>query len=234
MRPARYPFPRWALRFPATWIRVALLYAVAFPFVRLLCPLRVKGRERVARLGESPVLFVANHITYFDHALLMRAMPGGRARRLAVAMEGERLRDWRHAPPGTNPFARLLGLAQYALVTLFFNTFPLPHRSGFRRSFAYAGEAADRGFDLLVFPEGRRTKDGALGAFLAGTGLLVKELGVPVVPARIDGLYELKRSGRRVVALPGEVSITFGDPVEFTDEDPNEIARELRRRVAEL
>jgi long-chain acyl-CoA synthetase len=229
----RYPYPRWARRFPATWIRLALFYVVVLPFVRLLCPLRVKGRENLARLANSPALFVANHVTYIDHALILDALPARRARRLAVAMEGERLRDWRRAPPGASRFARLIGLAQYFLVTIFFNVFPLPRKSGFRRSFAYAGESADQGFNLLVFPEGKRTEDGRMDEFMAGTGLLVKELGVTVVPVRIEGLYELKLRGRRR-ARRGEVTVTFGEPVEFVDEEPTEIAKELRRRVAEL
>ncbi|MDT7602994.1 MAG: long-chain acyl-CoA synthetase, partial [Acidobacteriota bacterium] len=230
---APYPYPRWAQRFPATWIRIVLLSTIVIPLVRLMSPLRVVGRERLARLGDSPVLFVANHVTRADQALVLAALPGRFARRLAVAMEGELLRDWRHASAGTGLIMRLRGLAQYALVVAFFNVFPLPKKSGFRRSFAFAGEALDRGFILLVFPEGVRAKDGHMNPFMAGTGLLVKELGVPVVPVRLEGLYKLKREGRRI-ALPGEVTLRFGDPVKFGDEDATEIAKELERRVATL
>jgi long-chain acyl-CoA synthetase len=230
---APYPYARWSRRFPATWIRVVLLYLVVIPLVRLMCPLRVAGRELLAGLGDGPALFVANHVTRADQALVMAALPAPRARRLAIAMDGELLRDWRHAPPGTSPFARLLGLAQYALVVLFFNVFPLPKKSGFRRGFAVAGEALDQGFNLLVFPEGVRAREGRMNPFMAGTGLLVKELGARVVPVRMDGLYQLKREGRRH-ALPGEVTLTFGEPVQFDDEAPAEIAKELERRVSSL
>ncbi|MFL6228067.1 MAG: AMP-binding protein, partial [Pyrinomonadaceae bacterium] len=232
-QPAPYPYPRWARRFPATWIRSALLYAIVFPLVRLMCPLRVVGRQRLARLQESPALFVANHVTRADQALVLAALPGSYARRLAIAMDGELLREWRHAPPGTGLIERLRGLVQYALVVAFFNVFPLPKRSGFRRSFDFAGEALDQGFSLLVFPEGVRARDGRMNRFMAGTGLLVKELGVPVVPVRLDGLYQLKREGRRHT-LPGEVTLTFGEPVEFGDADATEIAKELERRVATI
>jgi long-chain acyl-CoA synthetase len=230
---APYPYPRWARRFPATWIRIVLHYAVVVPLVRLMCPMRVAGRVRLARLGDGPALFVANHVTRADQALVLAALPAGRARRLAVAMDGELLREWRHAPTGTSLVTRLRGLAQYALVVTFFNVFPLPKRSGFRRSFAYAGESVDRGFNLLVFPEGARAREGRMNPFMAGTGLLVRELGVPVVPVRMDGLYGLKREGRRR-ARPGEVTLTFGEPVRFGDEEPTKIAGELERRVASL
>jgi long-chain acyl-CoA synthetase len=231
---ARYPYPRWALRFPATWARLALRYLVVLPLVRVLSQLRVEGRERLDRLGDSPVLFVSNHITYIDHALILSALPARFARRLAIAMEGERLRDWRHARAGTNLFVRLIGLVKYFAVVLFFNVFPLPKQSGFRRSFAHAGEAADRGFNLLVFPEGKRTEDGRMSPFLHGTGLLATELNVPVVPVKIVGLYELKSRGRRVLALPGEVTLKFGEPIKFDEKQGAKIARELERRVASL
>jgi long-chain acyl-CoA synthetase len=237
-RVARYPYPRWSLRFPATWARLALLYTVAFPFVRLLCPRRVVGRERLDRLGSGPALFVANHITYVDHALILSTLPARRAHRLAIAMEGEILRDWRHAPQASNAassaFMRLLGRIEYFIVVLFFNVFPLPKRSGFRRSFAHAGACVDRGFNVLVFPEGKRAEGMSMNPFQRGVGLLVSELNVPVVPVKIEGLYELKRSGRRI-ALPGEVTVKFGGPITFDeDAEPSHVAATLERCVSEL
>ena len=59
----------------------------------------------------------------------------------------------------------------YYLLLIFFNAFPLPRRSGFRESFAFAGEAMDRGYSILVFPEGELTKDGHLQKFRPGIGL---------------------------------------------------------------
>lgn len=232
-RIAPYPYPRWARRFPVQWIRNALLHLVVRPLVRVMCPMRVEGRGRLAGLGESRALFVANHVTRADQALLMAALPASRASRLAVAMDGELLRDWRHPPKLASSLMRLRGLGQYALVVTFFNVFPLPKKSGFRRSFAFAGESVDEGFDLLVFPEGTRAREGRMNSFMTGTGLLVQELGVPVVPVRLDGLYQLKREGRRR-ARRGEVMLTFGEPVWFKDQEPTEIVKELERRVANL
>jgi long-chain acyl-CoA synthetase len=123
---------------------------------------------------------------------------------------------------------------QYALVVLLFNVFPLPQKSGFRRSFAYAGEAVDRGYSVLVFPEGRTTKDGRMQPFMSGIGLLAAELNVPVVPLKIDGLFELKARGRWF-AKPGQVTITFGQPIRFArDAEPAVITRELEAQVAAL
>jgi long-chain acyl-CoA synthetase len=231
---SRYPYPLWAQRFPVTWLRVVLFYLITLPITRLLCWVRVRGRARLDS-ARGPLLFVSNHITYFDHALILSALPGRYRRSLAIAQEGERLRWWREPPAGTPRLKSLRWRLQYALVVTFFNTFSLPQKSGFRRSFAFAGESVDRGFSVLVFPEGTRTPDGRLNPFMSGTGMLASKLGIPVVPVRIDGLYELKARGRRLFALPGSVTLTFGEPVTYTEgEEPAAIAADLRRRVEQL
>ena len=88
------------------------------------------------------------------------------------------------------------------------NLFPLPREAGFLKSFSYAGECVDRGYSVLVFPEGHHTTDGKLRPFRAGVGLLATRLGVPVVPMRIDGLFEVKQAGRKF-APPGKIQYSY-------------------------
>jgi 1-acyl-sn-glycerol-3-phosphate acyltransferase len=119
-------------------------------------------------------------------------------------------------------------------VVFFFNVFSMPQKSGFRQSFIFAGKMMDRGSSVLVFPEGLRTKDGALNPFLPGTGLLIQNLGAPVVPIRIDGLWELKKAGRHF-AWPGQVSVNIGKPVTYSaQQDPEAITADLAKRVRAL
>jgi len=153
---------------------------------------------------------------------------------MAIAMDGELLRDWLHPPAGTGLFTRVLSLLKYVSVVCFFNVFSLPQKSGFRRSFVFAGDMMDQGSSLLVFPEGQRTKHGALNPFMPGTGLLIKKLDAPVVPIRIDGLWELKKVDRHF-AWPGEVSVIIGEPVNYSQQqDPEAITTDLTRHVRGL
>ncbi|HKS28961.1 MAG TPA: AMP-binding protein [Pyrinomonadaceae bacterium] len=230
---AQYPYPEWARSFPVTWLRRLALYLFILPLTYVLCRVRTVGLENLKAL-RGPLLFVSNHISMVDHALIIEALPGRFRRHLAIAMEGEILRDWVHPRVHTSRFTRLRWLGQYALVLTFFNVFPLPKKSGFRRSFTYAGEMMDRGQSILVFPEGTRSDDGSFNPFMTGTGLLAAQLGAAVVPVRIKGLAELKREGKHF-ARPGQVSVIFGKAVNFSrGADPAEIARELERRVREL
>jgi long-chain acyl-CoA synthetase len=231
--PVEYPYPQWPRRFPVTWIRAAVFYLVMLPIIWLMSRARIIGKERLKDV-QGPLLLVSNHVSMIDQSLIQYALPSRYRLRLAIAMEGEKLRNWRRPPPGTPMWRRLLGYVQYISVMSLFNVFPLPQKSGFRRSFAFTGEAMDRGMSVLVFPEGRRTPDGEMKAFMEGIGILATSLGVPVVPVRLDGLYEMKVS-RRYFARPGDVRVTIGEPVEFArDDDPATIARELHKRVASL
>jgi long-chain acyl-CoA synthetase len=139
----------------------------------------------------------------------------------------------RKPPPDMNIFQRAVEIVSYWLVTALFDVFPLPQRSGFRESFAFAGKSVDRGYSVLVFPEGKRTTDGRMSQFRAGIGTLAQQLNVPVVPMRIDGLFPLKEANRHF-ARRGEIRVVIGDPLQFPPQmSPEEIAQTLENRVGD-
>lgn len=232
---APYPYPSWPRWRVVKLIRIFLFYSVILPVTHWMSRMSVVGRANLQRLS-GPALFIANHVSMGDHALILAALPFRRRHRLAIAMEGELLRNWLNPPPETSLPLRLRGFAQYVLVNLFFHVFPLPKTSGFRRSFAYAGECIDRGESVLVFPEGKRAPRGQMhmGQFKSGIGVLAQALNVPIVPVKLEGLYELK-SRAQYFADPGMVRVIFGEPVTFSsDTSPTSIAHDLDRRVSSL
>ena len=230
---APYPYPQWQQRWPLSWLRIVLLYLIVLPVTRVMGWPRIRGEEHLRNV-RGPLVFICNHVTMADHALVLLALPGRFRTRMAIAMDGEQLREWLHPQPGTGVLTRLLYLLEYVSVVFFFNVFSMPQKSGFRRSFRFAGEKMDQGSSLLVFPEGQRTKHGALNPFMPGTGLLIQNLGAPVVPMRIDGLWELKRANRHF-AWPGEVSVIIGKPVTYSPQrDPEAVATNLAEHVRAL
>jgi long-chain acyl-CoA synthetase len=154
--------------------------------------------------------------------------------RLATATGGEALEALRTPPSSRSLLAKAYDRVQWILGVSLLNLFPLPRQAGFRESFNYAGESVDRGYSILVFPEGHHTTDGKIRPFRAGVGLLANNLAIPVVPMRIHGLFEVKRSGRKF-ARPGQIRINIGLPVQFAaGSDPNWIAAELQKNVKQL
>lgn len=223
-----YEYPRWARSLPVAVLRFLVYYLVSWPATVLMAYPRIRGQEHFNNMS-GPVLIIANHITQIDIGFILAALPIRYRHRLAVAMLGEMLQAMHHPPREAGFLRRLQERLSYYLVVALFNVFPLPQQTGFRRSFAYAGECADHGYSILVFPEGRRTPDGTLSPFRAGVGMLAKNLALPVVPIRIDGLFELKLKGTKF-ARPGSVEVSIGPPMRFeADADPESIAAELER-----
>jgi long-chain acyl-CoA synthetase len=228
-----FHYPRWALRWPVTWLRLGAHYLLVRPAVFLLGWPRVLGPENL-RGVRGPVLVISNHIDDVDVGFIQTVLPPRLRHRMATATGGEALEALRSPAADRSWMGRIYDRVQWTLGVALLNLFPLPREAGFRKSFAYAGEAVDRGYSVLVFPEGRHTEDGKLRPFRSGIGLLVNNLRIPVVPIRIDGLFEIKQVGRKF-APPGKIQVRIGSPVEFGPErDPEEIARELEKIVEGL
>jgi long-chain acyl-CoA synthetase len=230
---APYHYPAWVLRWPITWLRLATHYLLMRPAILLLGYPRIKGRENLRGVS-GPLLVIANHIGDVDPGFILTALPARFRHHLAIATRGEALEALRSPAPQRNFFLRIYDRLQWILGVSLLNLFPLPREAGFRRSFAYAGEAVDRGYSVLVFPEGRHTTDGKMNPFHSGIGLLAVNLRIPVLPMRIDGLFELKNAGRHF-APPGRIRVKIGKPMRFDPQTkPEEVAAELQRAVAAL
>jgi long-chain acyl-CoA synthetase len=230
---APYHYPAWVQRWPTTWVRLVVHYLLLRPAVFLLAWPRISGRENLRGL-RGPVLVVCNHIDDVDVGFVQTALPGRFRHRLATATGGEALESLRTPPPGRSFLGGVYGRVQWVFGVSLLNLFPLPREAGFRESFAYAGESVDRGYSILVFPEGHHTTDGKMRPFRAGVGLLANNLAIPIVPLRIDGLFELKEAKKKF-ALPGKIHVKIGAPLRFPrDTAPEWIAAELRKTVENL
>jgi long-chain acyl-CoA synthetase len=230
---AVYHYPAWVQRWPITWIRLIVHYLLLRPAVVLLGWPRILCRENL-RGVKGPALVVCNHIGDVDVGFVLTALSFRLRHKLATAAGGEALEALRTPPPSRNFFMRIFDRVEWFLGVSLLNVFPLPREAGFRESFAFAGESVDRGFSILVFPEGHHTTDGKLRPFRSGIGLLVNNLDIPVIPMRIDGLFELKKAGRRM-ARPYQITVKIGPPVRFENgSDPAQIAAQLQEAVERL
>jgi long-chain acyl-CoA synthetase len=230
-----YIYPHWPWSAPVQWIRSAFIELIMRPLVRLLAKPRVFAPPNLAAVIRAPILIIANHVSTYDGPLIQYALPGRIRRRIAAAMSGEMLDDFRHfrnpeKPGRFYPF----GPIAWFLVTALFNVFPLPRLRDFQRSFAHAGELLDRGYHVLVFPEGTRSAEGKLARFRPGIGLLVKQSYTSVLPVAIRGLGELKLPGRGWFRS-GTIEVHVGDPIRFSpDATESDITERLHAAVEKL
>ncbi|MDQ3956705.1 MAG: 1-acyl-sn-glycerol-3-phosphate acyltransferase [Actinomycetota bacterium] len=180
---------------PVALIRSLLQRLFLFPVVGAFCrPFTVSGLEHVT--GKAPFVFIANHSSHADTAVLLRALPARLRRKTAVAAA----EDYFYS-------TRLKALAAEGII----GTFPFPRRgpAGLER----ARDLLDGGHSVLLFPEGTRGNGDAVGDFRAGIGVLAAR-GATIVPVGIEGTFEiLPKGARRPRRAP--VSVAFGKPMRF-------------------
>jgi long-chain acyl-CoA synthetase len=225
-------YPRWPWTWPVRVARMLFLECVTRPLVWLLAAPRVVAAK--TELPHGPLLLIANHVSAYDAALVLDALPAHIRRHVACAMSGEMLVDLRK---GRNQPIKLLqpfAPIGYWLITALFNVFPLPRHRGFRRSFQHAGAAMDHGDSVLIFPEGTRSATGELAPFRQGIGLLAREANVSVVPIALLGLGAMRQRKRRWFRS-GAMEIRVGDAIPVSeDDDPAEITARLEAALREL
>ena len=202
----------WAQSWPVRLIRMLCDAVIHYPLISLFMPLRVRGLEHLANL-HGPCLFIANHQSYLDQPAIMFALPRIiRYRTATAAWEEFFFKNFR------NLGQKLWKRATFEYGTVALNLFPLPQSSGFRRALQHMGQLVDRGVNILVFPEGERSRDGAMLPFRRGLAIMAHELRVPVVPVHIGGIRQvLPRGGNWPHRHP--VTVTFGAPIRVEGMD---------------
>jgi long-chain acyl-CoA synthetase len=160
------------------------------------------------------MLLIANHITYFDAALVLYGLPPRIRRHVAIAAAGELVEDWRHARNQDHWWQNILAPLQYLALTVLFNIFPIPRQAGFRRSFAHMGEALDRGYNVLIFPEGRQSTNANLLPFRSGIGLLAHESNTAVLPIALRGM-DILVARKRLWFHSRIPTIRVGEPIHL-------------------
>jgi 1-acyl-sn-glycerol-3-phosphate acyltransferase len=194
----------WARSRPARAAREVILRAGLGPIVRRETALRVEGHDVFDDL-EGPVIFVANHSSHLDTALLLTTLPVAWQRRVTVGAAADYFFD---------AWWRAVGSA------LAFSTFPI-ERGGVGLSETPTRLLAE-GWSILMYPEGTRSPDGWTRRFRSGAAYLAAHAGVPVVPIAIVGSYAAMPRGRSW-PKPGrpEVHVRYGRPVRRLDgEEP--------------
>jgi long-chain acyl-CoA synthetase len=230
--PETATYPHWPWTAPIQALRALFLELFARPLVWLLAAPRVIN-ETTREAPATPVLILANHVTAYDGALILYALPPKLRRHVAIAMSGEMLLDLRHGRNQVNAFLNTLAPAVYWLLTALFNVFPLPRLRGFRASFAHAGEAMDRGYSVLIFPEGTRSQDGQLHPFRPGIGLLAQQSQAPILPVALLGLHEAR--ARKHWFRPGGLIIRLGTLIPPNPTaSPEQLTTQLEAAVRQL
>jgi len=212
----------WARSWVATTVREFCLRFVLEPLMDFYTARGASGRDKLARL-RGPVILVANHASHMDTPVILAALPRRLRRHTVVAAAADYF--YRN---------RLVAM----VVSLIFNTVPIDRSGGGldKRAAGHVDRLLDRGWNLLLYPEGTRSRHGGTGRVKRGAAVLAARHGLTIVPIRVTGTREAMPPGRfwpsrlrgRRNSNRHPVSIAFGDPIPPGD-DVGEIIRNVQR-----
>lgn len=184
--------------------------------------IEVAGREHLPE--RPPYVMVANHSSHLDAFALGAALPFSQRLEFAPIAAGDAF----FATPALSFFAAFC-----------LNALPLWRRSVGRHALADLREALERGRRVFaLFPEGTRSRTGAMAEFKPGIGMLVAGSAVPVVPCAIFGAHAALPPGR-TLPRPGKLRVAVGEARDYAgaanDRDGwRAVAGDLERSVREL
>jgi 1-acyl-sn-glycerol-3-phosphate acyltransferase len=214
----------WARGTSAGLVRGGILAGILAPLLYLYVKHRVDGREVLSEKMTDPVIFVANHSSHLDTPTILRAIPPEWRKRTAVAAAADyfyksRWRAWSAA--------------------LVFNTVPMGRTGGGLNSGAsdHVHELIEEGWNLLIFPEGTRSRDGEIGKVKSGAAVLAAQHGLNLVPIWVGGTHAAmppgqnwpKRLQGRFFSRRVKVEVRFGSPIPPRDSaDRHEVMAHVR------
>ncbi len=191
------------------WVIAASLVRV---FFRILYGVRFRGHGHVPSTG--PLIYVANHQSHFDPPLVG-----------ALVMD---------RPCAFLARSSLFNFKPFGAVISFLNAIPLESDKGGGSALRSAISELEAGRCVLLFPEGTRTRDGALGRFKAGFLLLARRTGAAVVPVAVDGAHDVWPSGRNYPRFRGHIAVKAANAVsaeDLLDMDPDEAVEHIKRTI---
>lgn len=197
---------------------ISLLYRVAMWIAN--AGVRAAGiRIEITGLENVPVgrpcIFMSNHVSNLDPPVLIPKLPG----RCSVLLKKELM--------NIPILGRAMRMAKFVPV----------ERGGKRdaaqASVTAAAEALRSGLNIMVFPEGTRSRNGRLQPFKKGPFYLAMETQAPVVPIAISGTEKMMRKGSRAIT-PGVARVRFLPAIEPSCfETREELLRTVHGAIAE-
>ncbi|MDR1265204.1 MAG: 1-acyl-sn-glycerol-3-phosphate acyltransferase [Propionibacteriaceae bacterium] len=184
-----------------------------------MCKVSVHGRDLLDNL-QPPFIVVANHSSHLDAPLIFGALPHRLSKRLATGAAADFFFD-----------KKLKGMT----TALFFNAYPV-ERKGLRTRQGLTGQLLDEDIPILIFPEGTRSRNGAMGRFTPGVAALSISRDLPVLPVALVGAFAAWPYYRSIPPTNHpEVHVVFGHPLTaLPGEIAHQFADRMRRAVAEL
>lgn len=192
-----------------------IMYAyktILFPFFKLYFRLEVKGKNNIP---STPCIFAPSHQSMLDGFLLEASLPYSILKRtFFLAFE---------LVFGTSLMRPVADNGQSILIDA---------NNHLKRSMQRTAQPLKEENNVVIFPEGARTRDGNMLEFRPFFAMLAKEYNIPIIPVVIDGSFEALESGK-IFPKPKKIKLTFLEPIHPDGLEINEISKLTKKAIEE-
>ncbi len=198
------------LELPRSTIFLPLATRALYLWMLIYHRFEVKGRENIPG---GPYILAPNHQSYVDGAAVLNGVKTKDIKHCYFYATEEHVR---------NPLSRFMARNSNIVVM---------ERRYLRDSIQKLAQVLKHGRNIIIFPEGTRTRTGEVGPFKKTFAILSQELGVPVVPVCLKGAFEAWPRTCKL-ALPKKITVNFLPPVSPRETSTyDEIVTKVRNAI---
>ena len=181
------------MKLPKTSISQNIIRNVSKALFKLIFRFKGEGSEQIP---QGPCIIAPNHQSFFDGLFVASFIKSAIMRNTYFYVKKKHVKG---------RFLQRMARRNNVIV--------MDLHNGLKESIQKLAELLKCGRNVIIFPEGTRTKDGSMGEFKKTFAILSAELNVPIVPVAISGAYEALPRGKHLPRLFSKVNVRFLKPV---------------------
>lgn len=197
---------------PKSWVTQNIFKNSSKYFLKSYFKLKGNGMDN---LPEGPVILAPNHQSVFDSLYVMAFLKNKFMKRTYFYAKEKHVK---------NKFLKFMANRHNVII--------MDINKDLKQSLRKMAEILRKGKNIIIFPEGTRSKDGNLGNFKKSFAILAKELNIPIVPIAINGAFNALPRGKVIPKPFKKINVNFLEPIYPENHNYNSLSDTVHNKIA--